>query len=533
MSKNSFLFWVMAMMLSVFLVACASEPDSAETPVEDGEVTEEDAAGGDLVVANLADAVAIDPHASNDTPSSNVAYNIYEALVVQDENMELQPGLAESWEPIDDTTWEFKLREGVKFHDGSDFNADVVKANIDRILDPAVASPRSFLYDMITEVQVVDPYTVRFVTEYPFAPLPAHLAHNGGGMISAKLIAADYAAMEAGAEPGSEISKNPVGTGFFKFESWSPGTEIKLVRNDDYWGEPAKLDSVTFKVVPEGLTRIAELETGVAHISDPLSPSDVTRVEATDGMYVNRQESVALTYMGFNTQKEPFDNKFVRQAISMAIDKNGIIEGIYDGAGIPAVGPIAPQVFGYDESVTGIEYDVEAAKALLAEAGYADGFSTTLLTNDNRERVDAATYIQAQLAEIGIDVQIEVLEWGAYLEQTAAGNHEMVMLGWTTVTGDADYGMYPLFHSSNHGESGNRTFISNPELDEVLVEARQNPDPAERLALYKQAQEILVDEAPMFYIHHQEYLLGVSDKVKGLWQHPTQILMLHDVTLEQ
>ncbi len=220
------------------------------------------AEGGDLVIAQLSDAVAIDPHGSNDTPSSNVAYNIYEALVVQDENMELQPGLAESWEAIDETTWEFKLREGVTFHDGSEFNADVVKANIERILDPEVASPRSFLYDMITEVEVVDPYTVQFVTEYPFAPLPAHLAHNGGGMISAELIEADYAAMAEGEEPGSTISAGPIGTGYFKFESWSPGTEIVLVRNDDYWGEPAKLDSVTFKVVPEDLTRIAELETG-------------------------------------------------------------------------------------------------------------------------------------------------------------------------------------------------------------------------------------------------------------------------------
>ncbi len=182
---------------------------------------------------------------------------------------------------------------------------------------------------------------------------------------------------------------------------------------------------------------------------------------------------------------------------------------------------------------SGLEYDPEAAKDLLEEAGYPDGFSTTLWTNDNRERIDAATYVQAQLEEIGVNVELEVVEWGAYLEQTANGDHDMFVLGWTTVTGDADYGMYPLFHSENFGEPGNRTFISNPELDELLVQARQNPDPDERLALYKEAQEILVDEAPMLYIHHQEYLLGVSDKVQGLWQHPTQILMLHDVTLEQ
>ncbi|WP_227940139.1 glutathione ABC transporter substrate-binding protein [Alkalihalobacillus deserti] len=530
MSKNSF-FFLMLLVLSVFIAACASEPD-APAEGEAGEEVTEGAEGGDLVIAQLSDAVAIDPHGSNDTPSSNVAYNIYESLVKSDENMELQPGLATSWEEIDDTTWEFVLREGVKFHDGSDFNANVVKANIERVLDPEVASPRSFLYDMITEVEVVDDYTVRITTEYPFAPLPAHLAHNGGGMISAKLIEADYAAMAEGEEPGQVISGGPIGTGYFKFDSWTPGTEIKLVKNEEYWGEPAKLDSVTFKVVPEDLTRLAELETNAAHISDPLSPADVSRVEGTDGMSVNRQPSVALSYIGFNAQKGPFDNKLVRQAITKAIDKDAIIEGIYDGAGIPAIGPLAPDVFGFDDSVSGLEYDREEAKKLLAEAGYPDGFTTTLWTNDNRERIDAATYVQAELEKIGVTVEIEVVEWGAYLEQTAKGEHDMFVLGWSTVTGDADYGMYPLFHSENYGNPGNRTFFSTPELDEILVEARQNPDHNERLALYKEAQEILVEESPMLYIHHQEYLLGVSDSVQGLWQHPTQILMLQDVTLQ-
>ncbi|MCL7749881.1 glutathione ABC transporter substrate-binding protein [Halalkalibacter alkaliphilus] len=538
MSKNSFFFLALLLAFSVFIAACANEPDATPAPAEGEEAAEgaegttEGGEGGDLVIANLSDAVALDPHGSNDTPSSNVAQNIYEALVEQDEDMELQPGLAESWEMVDDLTWEFYLREGVKFHDGSDFNADVVKANLDRILDPEVASPRQFIFNMITDVEVVDEHTVRISTEFPFAPLPAHLAHNGGGMISGDLIAEDYEAMEAGAEPGSKISENPVGTGYFKFDSWTPGTEIKLVRNEDYWGENAKLDSVTFKVVPEDLTRIAELETGAAHISDPLSPSDISRVEGTDGIHVNRQPSVSLSYIGFNVEKEPFDNPLVRQAISKAINKEAIIEGIYDGAGIPAIGPLAPDVFGYDETVSGLEYNVEEAQALLAEAGYEDGFSTTIWTNDNRERIDAATFVQAELEKIGIDVSIEVVEWGAYLENTANGEHDMFVLGWSTVTGDADYGMYALFHSDNHGEPGNRTFLSNPELDELLDQARQNPDPDERAALYKDAQEILVEEAPMLYIHHQQFLLGVSDNVQGLWQHPTGILMLQDVTLQ-
>lgn len=548
LSKRLLVFLATVLMLSFVLVACASEPDENGSPTDDGDTeepadngedttdggeTDGQSGGNDLVIANSSDAVSLDPAGSNDVPSSNVAANIYESLVKQDQNMELQPSLAESWELVEDNVWEFKLREGVKFHDGSDFNAEVVKMNIERVLDKDVASPRSFLYSMVTDIEVVDDYTVRFTTEFPFSPLPAHLRHNGGAMVSPKLIEEDYAAMEAGEEPGSVINENPVGTGFFKFEEWVPGQHIKLVRNDDYWGEPVKLDSVTFKVVSEDLTRVAELRTGDSHISDPLSPSDVAEIENTDGLHVNTQGSVSLSYVGFNMEKEPFNDPRVRQAINMAIDRSQIIDGIYNGVGIPAIGPLAPDVFGYDPNVPGLEYDPEKAKELLAEAGFEDGFSTTLWTNDNRERMDMATNIQAQLKEFGIEVEIEVMEWGAYLDQTANGEHDMFILGWSTVTGDADYGLYALLHSDNVGEPGNRTFTQDPELDALLDEARQTSDAEERAELYRQIQEMLVDIAPMLYIHHQEYLLGVSDKVQGLIQDPTGILRLQNVTLTE
>lgn len=536
MNKRS-LFFTSLTAAALLLAACGtddSDPvDGGTDPGEETGTDTEGAQGGDLVIGQLSDAVSLDPHGSNDTPSSNVAYNIYEALLIQDENMELQPGLATEWERVDDLTWQFTLREDVTFHDGSEFNADVVQANFERILDEDIASPRAFLYEMVEEINVVDDYTVEFVTEYPFSPLPAHIAHSGGGMMSAEVIAADYEAIENGSEPGSVINENPVGTGPFVFESWTPGDEIVLNRNDDYWGGAPALDSITFRVVPEGSTRLADLETGAIHISDPLSPSDVSRVEGTDGMSVNSQPSVSLSYIGFNAQKEPFDDPLVRQAISKAIDKDTIINGIYDGVGIPAESPLAPDVFGHDENISGLEYNVEEARELLAEAGYEDGFSTTIWTNDNQDRIDTATAVQAQLEEIGIDVEIEIVEWGAYLEDTAAGEHDMFILGWSTVTGDADYGLYPLFHSDNFGEAGNRTFFATDELDSVLEEARQSSDEDERLDLYSRAQEILVDEAPMIYIHHPEFLLAVSDDVEGLWQHPTGILMLRDVSLNQ
>ncbi|SEO58035.1 peptide/nickel transport system substrate-binding protein [Amphibacillus marinus] len=534
--KRSFLLLLMLVASVLFIAACGGsddEPTDETTPEEEAGEETTGSEGGDLIIAIPSEAVSLDPQGSNDTPSSTVAYNIYEALVMQDENLELQPGLATEWDRVDDTTWEFTLREGVTFHDGTEFNADVVQKNFERILDEAVASPRSFLYDMITEIIVVDEYTVQFVTEYPFAPLAAHLAHNGGGIISSDLIDEDYAAMEAGENPGSVISANPVGTGPFTFDYWNSGDSIGLARNDNYWGEPAKLDTVTFRVVPEESTRLADLETGAIHISDQLRPSSISRIENMDGFHVNDEPSVAINYIGFNAQKEPFDNKLVRQAISMAINKEGIIDGIYEGTGRPAISPVAPEVYGYADDVEGLGYDVDEAIALLEEAGYPDGFSTTIWTNDNPDRVDMAVYVQNELEAIGIDVTVEEVEWGAFLENTAAGEHEMFILGWTTVTGDADYGLYPLFHSENFGQAGNRTFFATDELDDVLVQARREADEETRLGLYRDVQEILVDEAPMLYINHTSYLLAVSDAVQGLWQSPTGIHILKDVTLAQ
>src|SRR5690625_110899 len=537
-SKKLLLLIAMALLFSVIIAGCASEPDDDASKdnkdsEETGDKDEGGKAGGELVIANAADAVSLDPAGSNDRPSSDIQENIYEALTKPDENMEVQPSLATEWEAVEDDVWEFTLREDVKFHDGTDFNADAVKANIDRIIDPDVVSPRYFLYEMITDVEVVDDYIVRFTTEYPFAPLPAHLAHSGGGMVSPDIIEEDYEAMEEDSkDPGTIINEKPVGTGYFKFDEWEPGEHIRLVNNEDYWDEPALLDSVVFKVVKEDLTRVAEIETGESHISDPLSPSDVAQIESSDEMGVHEQGSVSLNYIGFNMEKEPFDDERVRQAISMAIDKEQIIDGIYDGFGEPAIGPIPPDVFGYDDSVSGLDEDIDKAKELLAEAGYEDGFSTTIWTNDDRERVDTATNVQAQLKEIGIDVKVEELEWGAYLEQTANGEHEMFVLGWSTATGDADYAMYALFHSNNLGDPGNRTFTVDEDLDKLLDEGRQEPDEDKRLEIYSEAQEMLVDIAPMIYLHHQEYLMGVRDEVKGLVQLPTQILLLKDVYLE-
>ncbi|UCZ52844.1 glutathione ABC transporter substrate-binding protein [Bacillus shivajii] len=522
--------------LALVLIGCASEPDEeASTEVEAGTETEigtEDIVAGDndLIIGKLSDATSLDPHTSSDIPSGNIQTNLYETLVRYDTDMVLEPYLATEWEAVEEDVWEFTLREDVYFHDGTEFNADVVKANIERILDPDLGSPRAILLEIIDDVIVVDDHTVQFVTEDPFAPLPAHLAHYSISMISPDVIEGDYAAVEDGAQYGDYVNEHPYGTGFFTFDTWESGSQITLQPNDEYWGDHVRVDSVIFKVVPEDLTRIGELETGASHIIDPVNPADLARLEASDGVAPYVRNAASITYLGFNVEKEPFDDPKVRRAVAKVVDKEAILDGIVEGTGEEAVGPVNNTNFGYSENVEKLERDIEAAKELLAEAGYEDGFETTIWTNDNRERIDIAELTQAELAQIGIDVEIEVLEWGAYLDATAAGEHDMFILGLTLGTGDADYPMHMLFHSDSIG-NGNRSQMNDPVFDEMLYEARIEQDEDTRLALYEDATNYLLEQSPMVFLYHPAHTMGVSDQVEGFWADASGLYQLQDVEL--
>ncbi|WP_077620868.1 glutathione ABC transporter substrate-binding protein [Bacillus sinesaloumensis] len=511
MKKNLFLMLLLSLVLA--LAACSSDNSSNEDNNDEKEPETEAPAeateGGDLVFVTGSDAPTLDPHGQNDTASNNATSQVYERLTDYAEDGSVVPLLATEFSAIDETTWEFKLREGVKFHDGSDFNADAVKASLERLIDPEFASPKGFILNMITEIVVVDPYTVHIKTETPFAPLPAHLAHNAGSIISPAAIEAD----KAGTTLLAEV---PVGTGPFKFETWSRGDNIKFVKNEDYWGEKAKVDTLTIKNVPEQATRVAMLETGEAHVM-LLGSSDVKRVEAMPDIEIDRVRGTRMDYLGFNMEKAPFDNLKVRQAIAMAVNKADIVDGILDGQGLEAVGPLAPTVVGNYQDLEPLAYDVDEAKKLLAEAGFADGFKTTLFVNEgNKERADIAELIQAHLAPIGIEVDIQIIEWGTFLEKTAAGEHELFILGWTTVTGDADYGLYALFHSTMFGDPGNRSFYKNERVDELLDLARTESDQDKRNEAYKEVSEILVEEAPMVYLQHPDFVHGLNG-IDGLF----------------
>ncbi|GAB3070337.1 glutathione ABC transporter substrate-binding protein [Salinicoccus sesuvii] len=564
--RFSMMFFVL--IFTMLLAACTNDSDvddAVEESSSGGEASdnaegEEQGASGDLTIAMMDDAVTLDPHGSNDSASAQVRRNIYETLVHQGVDMVLEPGLAEDWEATEDDVWTFTLREGTTFHNGSDFTANDVKATLDRVRDTAVASQVAFLFEMISEVEVVGDYEVNLRTEYPFAPLPSHLAHNTAGIISKELIDADYqAALDAGGvdmtadeyyelreeggseyeevaesiagETGSVIGSEADGTNHLVFESRSPGDETVLQKFEDFQGGDRNFETVTFRVVPENGPRIADLERGNVQIAGDIDSTSATRIEEGADTELVEQESVRMSYLGFNTEKEPFDDIRVRQAISYAIDRDEIISGVYDDMGIKAEGPLAPDVWGFDENLEGVEYDMDRAKEILAETDVADGFQTTIWVDEDPQINDTAVYIQEKLSELNIDVQIEQYEWGTYLDRTSQGDHEMFILGWTTVTADADYGLYALFHSDSHGSTGNRSFYTNEEVDRLLDEGRTEPDEDTRFEAYSQAQEILIEEAPAAYLFHTNFAIGVnSSEVSGVDLDPVGNIRIENVS---
>ena len=516
------------------LVACSGNDDESSEAAEDSEKQ------GDIVIGVDKEVVSLDPHNSNDSASAQVRMNIYETLIYQNPEGELVPGLATEWEQVDENTWNFKLREGVTFHSGQEFTAEDVKATYARVLDPNVAASVQFLFEMIDEVEVVNDHELNIKTKEPFAPLDRHLAHSTAGIMSKSLIDKDYEnALEASGlglsldeyyaerEEGSEsfaeyasklnnigqiINQEPDGTNHLKLQSRSAGDNVVLEKFEEFNNGERFFNSVTFKVIPENGSRVGELETGGIDVATGIDTASVPRIEGGADMEIIEKDSVRTTYLGLNYKKELFQDENIKKAIAYAIDREDIVNGIFDGMGVPSKGPLAPPVWGYSEELVGAEYDIEKAKEYLSQSSQPDGFKTTLWVNEDEQIINTAVYIQEQLKQINIDVSIEQMEWGAYLDNLVQGNHDMFILGWTTVTQDADYGLYALFHSKNHGSAGNRIFYTNSKVDELLDAGRSETDEAKRADIYKEAEQLIVDDGQSVFLMHNTFFVGVNTK---------------------
>jgi len=482
-----------------------------------------------LILAMGADPESLDPIDVSSSPAAMVMRHSLQALFDMTPGGDIVPLLAEDYEVSEDgLEYDIELREGIEFHDGTYFDAEAAKFNLERFLDEE--APFSFLIDEVEEIEIVDDYNLRLILDEPFAPLLANLSHDFVAMVSP----------EAVEEYGEDIGTNPVGTGPFEFVEWTRGEEVIMERFDDYWGENARVDRVTFSIVPEDSTRVVQVETGEAHAGMFIPPREMQRIEEdVDDVNVVEETSLRTIYIGFNHTKEPLDDEKVRRALNYAVDNQAIVEQIMDGAGRPSDAPISPDVFGHAAQEP-YEYDPERAEELLAEAGYEDGFEVTFHHPEGRYMMDntIAEAVGSQLADVGVDVDLQTMEWATYLDYMEVypeeSEHELFMLGWGAVTGDADYGLYATLHSDEwvpHGS--NRAYNEYPEVDDLLDQARLNPDPDAREDMYGEAIEILWERAPWIFLHSEVQINIEREEVEGLIHHPREYISAEEAYLDE
>ncbi|MFZ3590977.1 ABC transporter substrate-binding protein [Bacillus sp. DJP31] len=536
MNKKLWLAMLMAIMLVLGLAACGGEETSGEKEPEKTEDTEketepeaeEPAKNDTLVFGRGGDSVGLDPITVTDGESFKVTKNIFDTLVdYGEQDTEIFPALATEWKVSKDgLVYTLTLREGVKFHDGTDFNADAVVANFDRW---AGGTEETFYYyksmfggfgeeegHVIKDVKALDAKTVEFTLKIPQAPFLKNLAMSPFGIASP-------AAVE---KFGDKFTENPVGTGPFKFVEWKRTERIVIEKNADYWleGYP-KLNKVIFTAIPDNTSRLNALLSGEIHLADGLNNSDVGQIEASDKLQAFNRPSMNVGYLGLTNSRGPLKDKKVRQALNHAVDKQGIIDAFYAGQAVPAKNPLPPSVGGYNDAITDYPFDLEKAKALLAEAGYADGFKIQLWAMPVSrpympDGQKVAQVIQANFAQIGVEAEIVSFEWATYLEKARAGEADTFLLGWTGDNGDADNFLNVLLGGSNI-DSNNYARYDNAEVNELLKQAQTNPDEKARNELYAKAQEIIKDDAPWVPLVHSTPLLGGSAELAGFFPHPT------------
>lgn len=515
---------LLVLVLSTILAACSSDKkDDATGNKDSGDSKKEKI----LVFGRGGDSVSLDPITVTDGESFKVTQNVFETLInFGEQDTKLQPNLATKWEASEDgLTYTFELQEGVKFHDGTDFNAEAVVKNFERWMSgdadkfPYFASMfGGFKGDkeaVIKEVKADGDYKVVITLNRAQAPFLKNLAMSPFGIASPT----------AFEKEGDKFGDNPVGTGPFKFVSWKRNDSVTIEKNKDYWKEGLpKLDKVIFRSIPDNSARLNALNTGEIDLADGIIPSDAASIQSNSKLQIFERPSMNVGYLGLTVTRPPFDNVKVRQAVNHAIDKQAIIDAFFEGKAEIAKNPMPSVIEGYNDEVKGYDYNPEKAKALLKEAGY-DGKQIELWAMpvprpympDGQKVAEA---IQKNLEDVGIKSKIVSYEWATYLDKAAKGEADAFLLGWTGDNGDADNFLYTLLDESNIG-SNNYTFFKNKETHKLLLEAQTETDEAKRNELYKKAQVILAEEAPWVPLAHSTPLLAGKADIVDFKPHPT------------
>ena len=488
-----------------------------------------------MVIGLLAEPVTMDPPQITDLNSTRVIKRLFEGLTAQElGTYKIIPGLAQSWDiSKDGLTYTFHLRPTVKFHDGTPLTAEAVKFCFDRQLNdqgPFYATGtypyvKGFLGN-VAGVEVVNPTTVQIRLKSPLTPFLQYLAHHSLYIYSP----------EALKKWGKDIVKHPVGTGPFKLETWEPGVRVVLARNDQYWGGAPKVRQAIYVPIIEAQARLSAIKTGEIDLTMDVPPDSLADLRKDPDVVVAETNSSAVWYVALNTRHPALKDKRVRQALNYAVQKDAIIRDILKGTAIVATTPLSPVYGPYHEDKTvRYPYDPEKAKALLKEAGFASGFDVTFFVPESgsgmQSPVEMGTVIQANLAAVGVRAKIQTMEWGAYLKKYLDGP-DMAEMSWNPSIGDPDHMMYMLLSSDRFPPAFNAGFYQNPRVDELLRKGRTTIEEKERIPLYREAQRLVVEDAPWIFVDHGKQVIVHRKRVQGFKLHPNFDLVLTQVWLQ-
>ena len=469
---------------------------------------------GKIIIAQGVDPTTLDPQWHEETPAYNVLLNIYDTLLFRDKDLKIIPWLATSWKLVSPTTWEFKLRQGVKFHNGEEFDADAVKFSLDRMRDPDLKNRQAGNFKLVSSVDVVDKWTVRIVTSKPFPTLPNQVALRGAIMAPKHFRGKDK----------TFADRNPVGTGPYKFVKWAKDEQIELEANPNWWGGAPKVKTLIFRPIPEHAVRVAALQAGEVDIAVNIPPHLVPVIDKHPRLYVSKAPSVRTIFIPIytyhfdatNKPAGPIDgptkDKRVRQAIIAAVDPTEIIKTVLEGQAIRTATPLTNRHFGFDKALQSVKADPNQVKKLLTEAGFPGGIDLTLNSPDGRYLKDkeVSEAVAGQLTKAGIRTRVRTFEWTTYLNQMVYIHkaNPMYLIGWGNTTWDADGTLGPLWRTGNPLANN-----YNPDFDGMIDEAQTAVEPKRRLEIYARAQRLMLEEGAVLPLYQQMDLYGVNKRV--------------------
>ena len=485
-------------------------------------------AAGDVVIGLDANIVGLDPADLNDNLSMTASRTMLQGLYGFDKDMKMVPVLAESTDAnAEATEFVVHLRHGVVFHDGASFNAEAVKTSFDRARNPENHLKRASLYNVIKSVDVVDDSTVKITLNAPFGAFINNLAHQAFAISSPKAIA----------EFGKDLTRHPSGTGPYKFVSWETDT-LKVAKNEHYWkpGLP-KIDTLTIRSNPENGARLASLQAGEAQFIYPMPPELVRVVEKDPKIDVVASHSIYARYVALNTLRKPFDDVRVRQALNYAVDKTAFLKVVFSGYGLPLDAPLPSNLSGYSKQ-TPYPYDPAKAKALLAEAGFPNGFEAPLWGGNSTISQRGMQFLQQQFAAVGVKVSVDPLESGVSaakvwnVKTPEDATTLMYYTAWSASTGDADWGLRPLFYGKSFPPTlFNVAYYANPITDAAIEQGLTTADAGKRTEAYKTAQAQIWKDAPWVFLVSDDNVAAKSKKLSGVYVLPDGQMLTEEAAL--